>query len=61
MVQNGSWLMFVTATSVGYGETLVTTHAGRVVAALTGLVGLVLVSIMPASLSSLLAWTKGFL
>jgi len=53
--------MFVTASSVGYGEVLVGTHAGRFVAGLTGTVGVVLACVLTGSLSSILAWTKGHL
>ena len=55
-LQNASWHMFVTLTTIGYGETLVTTHFGRLTAALCGLVGMLLNMLMIASLSTVLEW-----
>jgi len=58
LLQNAVWLMFVTATSVGYGEVNTTTHAGRAICSAMGLVGLMLVAILTASLGQNLQWTK---
>ena len=56
--QNACWHMFVTATSVGYGEVLVTTHFGRAIAICAGWLGMMLVALTTASLSNLLEWTS---
>jgi hypothetical protein len=50
--------MFVTATSVGYGEVLVTTHFGRAIAICAGWLGMMLVALTTASLSNLLEWSS---
>eukprot|EP00961_Rhodomonas_salina_P288061 3892195-Rhodomonas_salina.5 len=39
-ISNAAWAMFVTATSVGYGDIFPTTHLGRLVASISALVGL---------------------
>ena len=56
-LQNSCWLMFVTITTVGYGERTVTTHFGRLTASIAGLAGLLLVSLMTASLGQMMQWT----
>jgi hypothetical protein len=58
ILQNSVWLMIVTATSVGYGETYTTTLIGRGVAVLCGFWGVVLNALMTGSLSQLLQWTN---
>ena len=56
-LQNSCWLMFVTITTVGYGETTTTTHFGRATASVAGLAGLLLVSLMTASLGQMMQWS----
>ena len=56
--QNACWHMFVTATTVGYGETTIGTHFGRQTAVLAGFLGMVLVSTTTACLCNLLEWSS---
>ena len=58
LLQHSVWLMIVTATSVGYGETYTTTLIGRGVAVLCGFWGVVLNALMTGSLSQLLQWSN---
>jgi hypothetical protein len=55
--QNTLWLMFVTSTTVGYGDLIPSTHFGRATACVTGLMGTMLASLLIASISNVLAWT----
>ena len=57
-VWNAMWGMFITATSVGYGDILSTTHLGRVVALVAAVSGLVCVAALTASFSVTLMWTE---
>jgi hypothetical protein len=56
--QNACWHILVTATTVGYGENRVTTHFGRLVSILVGVVGMVMVSTTTACLCNLLEWSQ---
>ena len=58
LLQDAVWLMFVTATSIGYGEVSTTTHTGRAIACTMGLWGLLVAAILTASLSQNLQWSK---
>ena len=55
---NAFWGMFITATSVGYGDILATTHAGRFVSAVAATAGLVFTAALTAALSIKLSWTE---
>ena len=55
--ENACWHMFITATTVGYGEVYVTTHFGRACAICAGFVGMILVATTTATFSNLLSWT----
>lgn len=52
-LQDGLWLAFTTAATVGYGDTVPTTEAGRVFAVLVVLLGLAVLSLVTASLAAL--------
>ena len=52
-LQDGLWLAFTTAATVGYGDTVPQTHAGRVFAVLVVLLGLAVLSLVTASLAAL--------
>ena len=52
-LQDGLWLAFTTAATVGYGDMVPHTHAGRVFAALMGLLGLSVLSLVTASLAAI--------
>ena len=54
---NAWWAMFVTSTSLGYGDILSTTHFGRVVCLVSALTGLVCAATLTAALSVVLTWT----
>lgn len=56
-ISNAAWAMFVTATSVGYGDIFPTTHLGRLVASISALVGIVLVALLTAALAHGLTFT----
>ncbi|EKX47702.1 hypothetical protein GUITHDRAFT_106691 [Guillardia theta CCMP2712] len=56
--QNAVWAMFVTSTTIGYGDILCTTHMSRFVAILTAGTGLILVSLMTAAFQNALQWTE---
>lgn len=56
-LQNAMWLMFVTGTTVGYGDTFPSTTWGRIIAAFSALVGLILTSLLTASLGNSLTFT----
>eukprot|EP00961_Rhodomonas_salina_P253769 3429500-Rhodomonas_salina.5 len=49
--------MFVTGTTVGYGDTFPSTTWGRIIAAFSALVGLILTSLLTASLGNSLTFT----
>jgi voltage-gated potassium channel len=52
-LQDGLWLAFTTAATVGYGDVVPHTHAGRVFAALMVLLGLSVLSLVTASLAAI--------
>ena len=52
-LQDGLWLAFTTAATVGYGDTVPQTHAGRAFAVLVVLLGLAVLSLVTASLAAL--------
>ena len=56
--QNACWQMFVTATTVGYGETIITTHFGRMMAMCSGITGMILIATTTACLCNLLEWNS---
>jgi len=56
-LQNSLWFMFVTSTTVGYGETVPGTHMGRTVAATVTLLGINYCSLLTAALSNALSWS----
>ncbi len=52
-LQEGLWLAFTTAATVGYGDTVPKTEAGRAFAVLVVLLGLAVLSLVTASLAAL--------
>lgn len=52
-LQDGLWLAFTTAATVGYGDVVPHTQAGRVFAALMVLLGLSVLSLVTASLAAI--------
>lgn len=52
-LQDGLWLAFTTAATVGYGDVVPLTQAGRVFAALMVLLGLSVLSLVTASLAAI--------
>ncbi|MEX1168303.1 MAG: potassium channel family protein [Hydrogenophaga sp.] len=52
-LQDGLWLAFTTAATVGYGDTVPETHMGRAFAVLVVLLGLAVLSLVTASLAAL--------
>jgi voltage-gated potassium channel len=52
-LQDGLWLAFTTAATVGYGDMVPHTHAGRVFAAVMVLLGLSVLSLVTASLAAI--------
>jgi voltage-gated potassium channel len=52
-LQDGLWLAFTTAATVGYGDTVPQTHVGRVFAVVVVLLGLAVLSLVTASLAAL--------
>lgn len=52
-LQDGLWLAFTTAATVGYGDTVPKTEVGRVFAVLVVLLGLAVLSLVTASLAAL--------
>jgi voltage-gated potassium channel len=52
-LQDGLWLAFTTAATVGYGDTVPKTPAGRAFAVLVVLLGLAVLSLVTASLAAL--------
>ncbi|MEZ5701607.1 MAG: potassium channel family protein [Burkholderiaceae bacterium] len=52
-LQDGLWLAFTTAATVGYGDTVPQTHIGRVFAVVVVLLGLAVLSLVTASLAAL--------
>jgi len=52
-LQEGLWLAFTTAATVGYGDMVPQTHAGRVFAAVMVLLGLSVLSLVTASLAAI--------
>ena len=52
-LQDGLWLAFTTAATVGYGDTVPQTHMGRVFAVVVVLLGLAVLSLVTASLAAL--------
>lgn len=51
--QNGLWLAFTTAATVGYGDLVPQTHVGRAFSVLVVLLGLAVLSLVTASLAAL--------
>lgn len=51
-LQDGLWLAFTTAATVGYGDTVPKTEAGRAFAVLVVLLGLAVLSLVTASLAA---------
>lgn len=51
--QDGLWLAFTTAATVGYGDMVPHTHAGRIFAAVMVLLGLSVLSLVTASLAAI--------
>lgn len=51
--QDGLWLAFTTAATVGYGDMVPNTHMGRVFAAMMVLLGLSVLSLVTASLAAI--------
>jgi voltage-gated potassium channel len=51
-LQDGLWLAFTTAATVGYGDTVPQTDAGRAFAVLVVLLGLAVLSLVTASLAA---------
>ena len=51
-VQDGLWLAFTTAATVGYGDMVPNTHAGRAFAVVVVLLGLTVLSLVTASLAA---------
>jgi voltage-gated potassium channel len=52
-LQDGLWLAFTTAATVGYGDTVPHTAAGRAFAVLVVLLGLAVLSLVTASLAAI--------
>jgi len=52
-LQDGLWLAFTTAATVGYGDTVPKTHVGRAFAVVVVLLGLAVLSLVTASLAAL--------
>jgi voltage-gated potassium channel len=52
-LQDGLWLAFTTAATVGYGDMVPHTHAGRVFAVVMVLLGLSVLSLVTASLAAI--------
>jgi len=52
-LQDGLWLAFTTAATVGYGDTVPKTDAGRMFAVLVVLLGLAVLSMVTASLAAI--------
>lgn len=52
-LQDGLWLAFTTAATVGYGDTVPQTQAGRAFAVVVVLLGLAVLSMVTASLAAL--------
>jgi voltage-gated potassium channel len=52
-LQDGLWLAFTTAATVGYGDMVPHTHAGRAFAVLVVLLGLAVLSLVTASLAAI--------
>ena len=57
-IWNALWGVFITATSVGYGDILATTHLGRCVMFISAMVGLISVAAITASMSVVLMWNE---
>jgi voltage-gated potassium channel len=52
-LQDGLWLAFTTAATVGYGDMVPRTHAGRAFSVLVVLLGLAVLSLVTASLAAI--------
>ena len=55
---NSCWFAFISMTTVGFGDVTPTTHAGRFMAVVSGFLGIVIVSLITASLANLLKFTS---
>jgi hypothetical protein len=55
---NSCWFVFISMTTVGFGDVTPTTHAGRFMAVVSGFLGIVIVSLITASLANLLKFTS---
>mmetsp|Transcript_16133 Transcript_16133/g.25035 ORF Transcript_16133/g.25035 Transcript_16133/m.25035 type:complete len:335 (-) Transcript_16133:169-1173(-) len=54
---NSIWFMFITTTTVGFGDMLPTTHIGRSFAVASTIVGIICTTLLTASTANLLVWT----
>jgi hypothetical protein len=52
MIYNALWVIFVTTTTVGYGDIVPTTHLSRFVCVLAAFLGIVAASLLTASLGN---------
>jgi len=55
-VANACWFIFVTMTTIGYGDIAPSTHVGRFVAVIAAQVGIILVSLITAALANLMKY-----
>lgn len=53
-MQNAAWVIFITSTGVGYGDTSPVTHLSRTVAAVAGFTGIIIVALLTGSLATIL-------
>jgi len=56
-VWNAMWLTFVTMTTVGYGDHVPSTHAGRLVCAFATITGILIASLITAAIANLIIYT----
>ena len=52
-LSDGLWLSFTTAATVGYGDLVPSTHASRAFSVVVALLGLAVLSLVPASLAAM--------
>jgi voltage-gated potassium channel len=57
-IEDGLWLAFTTAATVGYGDIVPSTHASRVLAAVVVLLGLAVLSLVTASVAAIFVGTE---
>lgn len=53
-IQNAIWFIFVSTSTVGYGDIIAMTHAGRIVASLSMVAGIFCSALLTAALSKAL-------